>query len=1669
LGISLFTSLPDVHIGDTLFYSVNVFNMPFPACDAGYADPSIAGAIRAVVVTPDGVTNHIALRRTLLAPGESDFYTNVVSYVVRAQDIRSDGTVRATAADEADIHQNDVPSFGGGFQGVNTQVNQPCVQIAAQCVSGVGENGAITFTGTVTNCGNNTLVGVTVTNAYDGGFFTVLFPTNLAVGQVAPFSGSWIPLNPCVPSSAMLTVRATDEFTATPRTVTSSTTITCQNSLTPGVALTTECAPGAAVAPGQPLSYRGTVRNTGNVTLTNVVVLGDQPAANTTVFTVARLSPGQTADFTGSFTAPAACDSRAAFSVSARSLCDQPVSANSTITCPIATSPQVTVTTVCPPTPPNPGAQLTYSGTVVNGGNVTLQNVRVLSQQSPGSPVFTAASLAPGASANFTGSFGVPANACSVSDTLTVIGQDLCTGQSITNSVTTTCPTSVAARIEITKQCPPVAPAPGAPLAYSGTVRNAGNITLANVTVVSDLPAPNTIVFTAATLAPGATANFTGSFTAPSDVCSVMHTLVASGRDTCGNPQVTANVTAPCPVASNPLIAVTRDCPTAPPLAGTALAYSGTVQNTGNVTLTNIVVVSDRPAGNTVVFTAASLAPGAVARFTASYPTPVDACSVTETLTATGRDQCTGQAASDSRTTTCPLSASGQIRLTLLCPTTPGSAGGTITVSGTVSNPGDVTLNNVVVVSDSAPGTPVFTVASLAPKASANFTASLPAPANTCSAAASLTATAADRCGTGSVRDVAAVNCPVVNSPAIVVTHDCPATPPAPGESLTVAGSVRNSGNVTLNNVTVSNGSATVYGPATLEPNASANFTASLSVPADTCSVTTTLTATGADKCDGRVVSNTSTKSCPVRTAPRLLLTKSCPTTPVAGGSQITFSGTLQNAGNVTLTDMVVNRGNDRVFGPISLAPGASASFTASSSVPHDACSITESWVATGKDKCSGTTVSETATATCSVVTAPQVDLTLSCPSGQAVAGTMAKYSGTVRNPGTVSLTGIVVFNNSAPGTPVFNLATLGPGQSANFSADVSVPMDACSVSASFTVTAAGQCSGNVTDTASATCPVATNPQIAITHSCPAVPTTPGVPTSYAGRISNTGNVTLTNVVVVNSLSGNSPVFGPVALGPGQSADFTAAYTLPLGIGGCDYESRVTVSAADKCTGRGVSADHRTSCVLQQSPGLEITLICPTPLPSQGDRFHYRAIIKNVGNIRLENVAVTDSHHGSEIVWSRDSLSVGESHEMENFSTVPDDCCSITTLLRATAVDTCTRKPVEAASSGTCAIMFSPKIAVTKECPARAVLPGETASFTGKVSNPGNVTLTDVNLFSLVRGVSTKLLGPIALVPGQVVSYRASYLVPSDFCGEDAVTATGRSYCSTNVVTASASTKCPVETMPMIMVTKQCPTLPVASGDMFVFSGTVINAGDVTLTNVTVVNSKPTAGTHVFGPIALAPGESRNFTGSYKLDDPCEDTWDTLTARGVDQCTGKVVENTGTAICPVLRTPRIAVTKQGQPATAAFTGTVKNLGDVALVNVVVTSELNGSSSRLLGPIDLAPGATESFTGQSTGDALVTASGLSLCQDISVEARANNAGPVPDAPLAIDSLKLSPGQACLIWKSVPGRFYRVEYKTTTGESAWQPVPGEVRATDTVTEKIHALSNDPQRIYRVMMLE
>src|SRR6185436_11647490 len=184
--------------------------------------------------------------------------------------------------------------------------------------------------------------------------------------------------------------------------------------------------------------------------------------------------------------------------------------------------------------------------------------------------------------------------------------------------------------------------------------------------VVNDQPAPNTPVFTVASLAPGAVANFTGNYLAPTN-CSTTDTLTARATSVCGT-AVTDTASATCPILTAPLITVTAVCSTNTTTPGGVLSYGGTVSNGGNITLNNVQVVSDHPAPNTVVFTAASLAPGASASFTGSFTAPVNACSVTTTLTASGKDFCTTNTVSNNASITCPVTSSPRIAVTLVCP-----------------------------------------------------------------------------------------------------------------------------------------------------------------------------------------------------------------------------------------------------------------------------------------------------------------------------------------------------------------------------------------------------------------------------------------------------------------------------------------------------------------------------------------------------------------------------------------------------------------------------------------------------------------------------------------------------------------------------------------------------------------------------------------------------------------------------------------------------------------------------------------------------------------------------------------------------------------------------------------------------------------------------------------
>jgi uncharacterized repeat protein (TIGR01451 family) len=287
-------------------------------------------------------------------------------------------------------------------------------------------------------------------------------------------------------------------------------------------------------------------------------------------------------------------------------------------------APGIALVQACPASPIPMGSLYTFSGYVTNTGDATLMNVFVFGPQDVASPLLGPIDLLPGGSAAYTCAYTVPFHTCSV--VVTTSGN--CGGPVISNL--TSCPVATSPGIAITKACPPAPVAPGGTLVFTGTLLNTGNVTLTNVIVVNSQPAPNTPVIGPLTLTPGAYVTFTGAYVVPVNACSSSDTLTVTARDTCGT-SLTSSATANCPFITTPALTLTELCPPAPVAAGATVDFSGLVSNSGNITLTNVLVFSRDQGANTPVLGPLTLTPGASAVFAGSYVALSGAAPATNT------------------------------------------------------------------------------------------------------------------------------------------------------------------------------------------------------------------------------------------------------------------------------------------------------------------------------------------------------------------------------------------------------------------------------------------------------------------------------------------------------------------------------------------------------------------------------------------------------------------------------------------------------------------------------------------------------------------------------------------------------------------------------------------------------------------------------------------------------------------------------------------------------------------------------------------------------------------------------------------------------------------------------------------------------------------------------
>ena len=673
------------------------------------------------------------------------------------------------------------------------------------------------------------------------------------------------------------------------------------------------------------------------------------------------------------------------------------------------------------------------------------------------------------------------------------------------------------------------------------------------------------------------------------------------------------------------------------------------------------------------------------------------------------------------------------------------------------------------------------------------------------------------------------------------------------GDIITYAFTVTNTGNVTLDNVTVTDPLVTVAGGPLndLAPGSSdsTTFTATYALTQadiDAGQVQNQATASGTppggstpvtDLSDDLDVTENDPTIIPIVGVPEITLLKQVASVEDINnngmtdlGDEIRYRFIVENTGNVSLDNVTITDQNpDVTVSPaaptgVTLAPGAidNTTFTATYVLEQadiDAGFFENTADVTGDVPGSGTQATDRSHPDDPDADGPTRHDIPAVP-GIAVLKTVASvtdtngnnitditdiinYAFTVTNTGNVTLTNITLtdINASVVGGPITSLAP-GASDSATFNATHEVTladMTAGQVVNQATATGTPPGGGSVSDLSDpnditeddpTVTPVVVNPSIALVKTVESIATNDqGTPLNtsddtleitYAFAVTNTGNVTLTNIQVTDpmvTVTGALTSLDPMET---DSTTFRAVYTVtPADIAAGQVVNQATASGTapnnavvtDLSDDTSTSENDPTITPLANQPGIAIVKVFDSyddinnnNITDVGDDIVYRFTVTNTGNVVLSNVTVTDSNatvSGGPLltlaVGSSDSTTFTARHSI----TVADLVAGQVTN-QATASATSPAGNVSDLSDESSITENDPTVVVISESPAIAVVKtigsitdannnsatdeGDTINYVFTVHNTGNTILTNITITDVNAVISG---GPLAsLNPG---------------------------------------------------------------------------------------------------------------------------------------------------------------------------------------------------------------------------------------------------------------------------------------------------------------------------------
>ncbi|WP_175634391.1 DUF7507 domain-containing protein [Pedobacter ghigonis] len=614
--------------------------------------------------------------------------------------------------------------------------------------------------------------------------------------------------------------------------------------------------------------------------------------------------------------------------------------------------------------------------------------------------------------------------------------------------------------------------------------------------------------------------------------------------------------------------------------------------------------------------------------------------------------------------------------------------GNQITYTFTITNTGDVTINDIVLVDSklaltkTLPGT-LAAGASLTYNEVYTLTQS-DKDAGKVSNTASVTAktpasnTVTDISGSGRSNDTP-TETPVLSSPSFTFTKVATSVGTKAGESIDYTFTITNTGSTTLSNLVLSDaaanaGSIQPASIATLAPGASINAVAKHTLTQSevnsgsftnqaTVKVTdskgNTITQLSDDPATTTPNDPTVTKLVP---SPAYTLTKAAANTATKAGDVINYNIIFKNTGNVTLTDIALTDANADAGSLIPanisrVLPGETVSISAKHTVKQsdvNAGGFSNQVNATAKDP-QGNTLTKVSDnpatpaaddATFSPIVAdPSVRFTKLVASGAGVIKVI-EYSIQVTNTGNITLTNIVVTDPGADAgsiTPAV-IAKLEPAETAMILArhtltqpeiDYGKFVNQASLTANYGV---GNKLAKLSDNPKTLAP--DDPTVYIIPEAPGLTlvktgalSADGNTVSYTFTAKNTGNVTLGNFNLVDAKIPSTITFTPASIAPGETAVATVVYTITQAeknVSSVSNTATLTAStpAGNKVTDISGTAEDNDSPTVLELPRIAsaktVTDANNNSKAEPNEVLTYSIVVRNNGTTNRTGVKITD-------------------------------------------------------------------------------------------------------------------------------------------------------------------------------------------------------------------------------------------------------------------------------------------------------------------------------------------------------------------------------------------------------------------------------------------------------------